>query len=230
MRAHHDGILSRMGVKSIKALIGHRRCNHLTYHWFLLASRAISYLSISRIYRCNIEGLTLMRARPSKTLWTSAGLLSLAAALTACVKGKVEVKVAFGAPVESTIDSSSAGSDQILNSAELNPAKPLITISSNGSVRSMGYLAVKSDIVCDASIKYAVDPPTASTTYLTSDGSWKVCVSITATNGQVSFLESQTFEVDFTNPVVSYQESSNPTSPLRPCPRPRQARPFSVPA
>ncbi len=133
-------------------------------------------------------------------------------AFPGCEKAKVSATLVSGGTPEFAVETTFNSDDIILNRSSMDATRQLVVFTPTENIRSVEYLAVKSDVTCDDSLSYLTDPPLASGTYLTSDGTWKVCISIVTTSGEKNIIASNNFIVDFTAPTLGFTSTSNGTS------------------
>ena len=133
-------------------------------------------------------------------------------AFPGCEKAKVSATLVSGGTPEFAVETTFNSDDIILNRSSMDATRQLVVFTPTENLRSVEYLAVKSDVTCDDSLSYLTDPPLASATYLTSDGTWKVCISIVTISGEKNIIASKNFIVDFTAPILGFTSTSNGTS------------------
>ena len=133
-------------------------------------------------------------------------------AFPGCEKAKVSATLVSGGTTEFAVETTFNSDDIILNRSSMDATRQLVVFTPTENIRSVEYLAVKSDVTCDDSLSYLTDPPLASATYLTSDGTWKVCISIVTISGEKNIIASKNFIVDFTAPILGFTSTSNGTS------------------
>lgn len=133
-------------------------------------------------------------------------------AFPGCEKAKVSATLVSGGTPEFAVETTFNSDDIILNRSSMDATRQLVVFTPTENIRSVEYLAVKSDVTCDDSLSYLTDPPLASATYLTSDGTWKVCISIVTISGEKNIIASKKFIVDFTAPILGFTSTSNGTS------------------
>ena len=108
------------------------------------------------------------------------------------------------APTVSSVPLTGVLTDAYLSSAETSDTNAIVSTVSHGETGTptIRYAVVFGSTTCSASVTYSATAPNA-TDVPGSDGSYKVCVSVTDAAGNVGYGESATFIKDTTAPTVS---------------------------
>ncbi|NBQ52650.1 MAG: hypothetical protein EBU49_03595, partial [Proteobacteria bacterium] len=90
-----------------------------------------------------------------------------------------------------------------LNASDRSGTSAIVTAAVANETSTYNYVAVASSENCSAAVGYQSSRPLANTTQITSDGTYKICVKMTDTAGNVNFAQTgSTFEVDTVPPTV----------------------------
>ena len=90
-----------------------------------------------------------------------------------------------------------------LNASDRSGTSAIVTAAVANETSTYNYVAVASSENCSAAVGYQSSRPLANTTQITSDGTYKICVKMTDTAGNVNFDQTGiTFEVDTAPPTV----------------------------
>ena len=90
-----------------------------------------------------------------------------------------------------------------LNTSDRSGTSAIVTAAIADEASTYNYLVVASTENCSAAVGYQSSRPLANTTQITSDGTYKICVKMTDTAGNVNYAETASaFEVDTVPPTV----------------------------
>ena len=107
--------------------------------------------------------------------------------------------------------------DTYINSTEATANQAIITAptgSDTGGAYTFAYTTVASSETCDGDLTYSATIPVAG--FSGSDGTYKVCVRVTDTAGNIQYTTTPTFTKDTTAPTLSAPSSIGSTADTTP--------------
>jgi hypothetical protein len=113
------------------------------------------------------------------------------------------------APSFTSIDLANDAVDTYINITEHGAASDLVTNLTGSGYASANYVIAASATTCDGLLTYAGTVPQTTSSTLNSSGTYKVCVSLTDTAGNVSYGSSNNFDSDQVAPTFTSIDLAN---------------------